>query len=146
MDARRRTEGDVVSAKSLGRRLFAKATMGVPTVLKFAAGTAPPVTARYGDPTRAVDVGGITADDVLRANIWQSLRLKMRPEEERRDARYARRRMMGGLDPDLAVMNSMALQHRIVRQIERETAEKERHRSLRGIIISALGGKPEDFE
>ncbi len=135
------------TAKSLGRRLFARAAVGVPTALKLGAGGAhPPPSPGYGYPLGVGQGAQITAADTARASIWQRLRLQMRPEEERRDVRYTRRHMMGGLDPDLSVLNSVALQHRIIRQIEREKAELERHRGLRAIIITALGGKPEDFE
>lgn len=54
--------------------------------------------------------------------------------------------MMGGLDPDLSVLNSMSLQHRINRQLDRDEETTRRHSGLRATIIRALGGKPEDFE
>lgn len=135
------------AGKSLGRRLFARAVVGVPTALKFGAGPPhPPPSPGYGYPFAGATAGQVTAAEALREKVWKGLRLKMRPEEERRDARYVRRHMMGGLDPDLSVLNSVSLQHRIIRQIEREKAEQERHRGLRGTIIKALGGNPEDFE
>lgn len=135
-----------MSVKTVGRRLFARAAVGVPTALKFASGGHPPPAPGYGYPPTLGQGATITAADSARASIWQKLRLQMRPEEERREVRYSRRHMMGGLDPDLSVLNSVALQHRIIRQIEREKAELERHRGLRSIIITALGGRPEDYE
>jgi len=131
-------------SKMLARRLFARAAIGVPTALKLGAGHPPPPSSGYGPP---INVGGMDdAAMAVREKVWGGLRLQMKPEEERNQLKWTTRNMMGGLDPDLSVLNSMALQHRVKRQVERDVATLKRHQGLRATIIRALGGKPEDFE
>lgn len=82
----------------------------------------------------------------LSQKIWKAIRYGTKMTLERENARYTTRQMMGGLDPDLAVLNSMSLTRRVAIQLDREKAALERQNSLRNRIIRGLGGNPEEFE
>lgn len=139
-----------VLAKAVGRRLFARATIGVPLALKgtisvpnMAAGGPPGIPSSLGGQTlTAVEAGKMA----LREKVWQRIRVDMRPEEEMNGVRWSRRQAMGGLDPDLSVLNSMSVVRRIQIQIDRDKETNEKSRSFRGRIIRMMGGNPEDFE
>lgn len=133
---------------TLGRRLFARAAVGAPVALKIGATGRTPVAGvvdgygGYPQPTPPGMSGG--GNSVANA-IWTALSKQRRTEVELQTATEARRLLMGGLDPDLAVLNSMALQHRVIRQVDRAVAERDRSKSLRARIITMLGGKPEEY-
>lgn len=130
--------------KTLGRRLFAKATMGAPLALS-APQNVPSISG--GMPLGGPPVQfGAGAQLSMVDKIWRAIRVATRPEREKESTRYVRRQMMGGLDPDLAVLNSMSHARRVAIQIDREKAALERQSGLRAKIIIAMGGKPEDFE
>lgn len=134
------------AVKTIGRRLFSRATMGAPLVLKGVGGfTAPPIGA--GVP---ISGGASTSPESLVPSFvertWKAIRSGTKSESEHRDFAWAKRSMMGGLDPDLAVMNSMSHQHRVLRQLDRNKDQFDRERSIRATIIKAMGGNPEDFE
>lgn len=133
------------AVKTVGRRLFAKATMGVPLALKNGAvhiaggGAGVPSTPPPPGMMDAAKMGFVE-------KVWKAVRTGTKTEQEHGELRWVRRNMMGGLDPDLSVLNSMSLQHRVSIQIDREKEIQVRQRSLRHRIITGLGGKPEDFE
>lgn len=133
--------------KTIGRRLFARATVGVPLALNLKhTGAAPPP---MGGGYPVSGLSGMPADPVKMAfteKVWKAVRIGTRPDQEHESLRYTRRAMMGGLDPDLAVLNSMSLARRVQVQIEREVSAREKDRSLRHRIIKGLGGNPEEFE
>lgn len=136
------------AVKSIGRRLFARATMGAPLALKGvvsmpnqASAYPPPMPAGMG-VANAVDAEKFA----FREKVFQRMRVDFRPEEEMNNARWTRRNALGGLDPDLSVLNSMSVGRRIQIQIDRDKAEIERQRSLRSRLIRMMGGNPEDFE
>ena len=137
-------------AKTLGRRLFARgAAVGVPMALKTGF-HGPPPSPSDGYPL-GMNAGqalspAMAAKQSLMQKIWDALRNGMRTHQEHENLRYVRRGMMGGLDPDLAVLNSMSLQRRVQIQIDREKSAREADRSIRHRIIKGLGGNPEDFE
>lgn len=132
--------------KAVGRRLFAKAAVGAPMALKGGAvGLAGPQT-----PTMGMSAASASAADIAKqtffSKVYDHIRKGTRTEQEHGQLRWARRQMMGGLDPDLAVLNSMSLQRRVQIQIDRENQAQAEERSLRHRIIRGLGGNPEDFE
>jgi hypothetical protein len=138
--------------RTIGRRLFSKAVVGAPTALAIRSGPPGP---SIGDSSGGLAFGGVPTiageasgglGAALRDRIYKALWASQREEGPARDRRNVRRYLMGGLDPDLSVLNSVALQHRIGRQIEREEREQERAKSIRARIVRALGGKLEDFE
>jgi uncharacterized protein YqgV (UPF0045/DUF77 family) len=138
--------------KTIGRRLFARATVGVPLALKGTINV-PNTASMYPPPTSGMgSVGGVaataaeTAKYALRERVYQRLRIDMRPDEEAANVRYTRRNALGGLDPDLSVLNSMSVVRRIQIQIDRDKEANEKARSVRSRIIRMLGGNPEDFE
>lgn len=57
-----------------------------------------------------------------------------------------RRYMMGGFDPDLAVLNSMSLQRRVQIQMDRDKAAKDREKTLTAMICRRFGVDPEEFQ
>ncbi len=136
------------AVKSIGRRLFARATMGVPLVLTSGGASlanqmpqgAPPIMGLAGATGMAT-----TAKQALAEKIYQALWKRTKPDEEARSVAYVRRQMMGGLDPDLAVLNSMSHARRVQIQLDREQEAMQRHKGLRASIIRAMGGDPEDF-
>lgn len=128
--------------KLLGRRLFSKATMGVPFALPTVASPA---------MLREVDgfMGGsvLPSDTPTLANtIWRAIGSGMASTQQVANQRYTQRQLMGGLDPDLAVLNSMSVVRRVQLQVDREQVLLDREKSLRHKIIKSLGGNPEDFE
>ncbi len=133
-------------AKTIGRRLFARATMGMPLVLKGGLGPGnptpapPPFLGNMAQAGAAPTGKALLADKIYTA-IWQ----KTKGEQEKRSLAYNRRQMMGGLDPDLAVLNSMSHARRVQIQIDRDQAMEERAKGLRASIIRAMGGNPEEF-
>lgn len=137
------------AAKSIGRRLFSRAVVGAPIALK---GTVSLPNGASMHPPQRPDVGGIAGAGVdaakyaFRDKVFQRMRVDLRPEEELNSVRWTRRNALGGLDPDLSVLNSMSVVRRIQIQIDRDKAEGERQRSLRNTIIRMMGGKPEDFD
>lgn len=139
-----------MNPKSIGRRLFARAAVGVPMALKGGAVNATSPMGVHPPPTPAFGMGMQTAGEMAKqsfiSKIWDSIRVGTRDQQEYGQLRWARRQMMGGLDPDLAVLNSMSLQRRVQIQIDREKEMQERERSIRHRIIRSMGGKPEDFE
>jgi hypothetical protein len=144
----------MTTAKTLGRRLFARAAVGVPTALKFSEqqlgsgqlsgsnlsrnGCGMAVTAPF--------TKGESAKAELRHKIWEALRVKARPEEEIMSVRRERRYLMGGLDPDLSVLNSMSLVRRAQIQIDREIEIREKAKGFRAWLVRSMGGNPEEFE
>lgn len=137
--------------KNIGRRLFAKATVGAPTAVKMASiGPTPPRgLAACGAVTAAAGLGPTEiAKATLRSKVWDALRsnVEAKRESERASVADLRRAMMGGLDPDLSVLNSMSLSRRVSIQIDRELAYRESQKTLRAKIVRMLGGDPEDFE
>lgn len=132
---------------SLTRRLFARATMGVPLALK---GTIHASGGPMGLAGPVFGGGAMSANDtakqVFQQKVWHKIRLDTRPDEDENGIRWMRRQAMGGLDPDLSVLNSMSVVRRIQLQIDRDKANNARSRSLRHRIIRAMGGNPEDFE
>lgn len=134
------------AAKILGRRLFARAAVGIPTALKF---SGQQLGSALGSNVAQNRCGSPIPTDAaysLRGKIWEALRAQSRPEQERLSVRHERRLMMGGLDPDLAVLNSMSLARRVQIQIDREIEIREKSKGLRAWLIKSMGGKPEDFE
>lgn len=82
----------------------------------------------------------------LREKVFRRIRIDMQPQEEMNGIRWQRRQALGGLDPDLAVLNSMSVTRRIQIQIDRDREENARARSFRSRIIRMMGGNPEDYE
>jgi hypothetical protein len=147
--AARVAERDGRHMKSVGRRLFARAAVGVPTALTMGGGIGLPQATTPPPPSMGMNVGraiGDSSRDSLMSKVWDAFNKESKDERNAQDMRYIRRQMMGGLDPDLAVLNSMSLGRRVQLQIEREKAFQDRQRSLRSQIIRRLGGNPEDFE
>lgn len=137
-----------MSVKTVGRRLFAKAAVGVPTALKFSShAPAPPISS--GMPLMGQAAGATAAQVAKQTAVdkaWRAIRVEHKAEREHEDLRYQRRHMMGGLDPDLAVLNSMALQRRVQIQIEREKAVRDRGNTLSARIMRRFGLDPEEFQ
>lgn len=141
------------AVKTIGRRLFARAAVGVPTALKFSAGGLPPTSP---PPPYAIgkNIGlsgsGMTAAQVAKQtamdNAWRAIRVEHKTEREHEDMRSMRRHMMGGLDPDLAVLNSMSLQRRVQIQMDREKAVRDRGNTLSARILRRFGLDPEEYQ
>lgn len=89
---------------------------------------------------------GDVAKQTFMSKVFKALRSGVRSHEERRNTRYGLRIMMGGLDPDLAVLNSMSLARRARIQMDRDRSAMDAENSLRNKIIRSMGGNPEDFE
>lgn len=137
--------------KPLGRRLFARAAVGVPTALKLSQGMPLPPPSVIGMPL----MGGQTAANASLAEIakgeainkaYRAICVEHKTEREHEDMRSMRRHMMGGLDPDLAVLNSMSLQRRVQIQMDREKAARERGNTLSARIMRRFGLDPEEFQ
>lgn len=135
-----------MSAKAMGRRLFSRAAIGVPTALKFGGQHAPPPRGVAACGLPAMPSVQDVAKAELRNNIWKAIRIKGREESDQQDTVYAKRMMMGGLDPDLSVLNSMSLARRVQIQVDRNAQAQDRQRGFRAWIIRSMGGNPEDFE
>lgn len=137
-------------AKTVGRRLFGRAAIGVPLALKGTIGvgnSAPMYPPPSGTAAMGHAIGGADmAKDALREKIWHRVRVDMKPEEEFNGVRWMRRQALGGLDPDLSVLSSMSVVRRIQIQIDRDKEFNERSRSFRAQIIRMMGGDPKDFE
>ena len=138
-----------MSAKTLGRRLFARAAIGVPTALKFVGGGPLPSAPLY-PPNIGMAPTGMAAAQVAKQaaldKAWRAIRIEHKAEREHEDMRSMRRHMMGGLDPDLAVLNSMSLQRRVQIQMDREKAVRERGNTLSARIMRRFGLDPEEFQ
>lgn len=139
------------ATKTIGRRLFARAAVGVPTALKFGAGSvlpsAPPYAPSLGIMTAGAGMSAAhTAKQTAIDKAWKAIRVEHKTEREHEDMRSLRRNMMGGLDPDLAVLNSMSLQRRVQIQMDREKAVRERGNTLSARIMRRFGLDPEEFQ
>lgn len=141
----------MTAAKIIGRRLFARAAVGVPTALKMGAIGFPPSPPMGGSiGLSAGQVAGMTAAQVAKQTVvdkaWKAIRVEHKGEREREDMRSMRRHMMGGLDPDLAVLNSMSLQRRVQIQMDREKAVRDRGNTLSARIMRRFGLDPEEYQ
>ena len=135
--------------KAVGRRLFSKAVMGVPTVLKGGGGGAPiglNIGGRGPPPQPAGLLVGDSTKEIARSKIWNAIWKAGRERSAAQSWRETRRHMMGGLDPDLSFLNSMSVARRVQIQIDRQVAHAESQRTWQAKIVSALGGNPEEFE
>ncbi len=132
-------------AKAVGRRLFGKAAMGVPLALKGTIQVANSAS-MYPPPSPMATDALDMAQASLREKVFRRIRIDMQPQEEMNGIRWQRRQALGGLDPDLAVLNSMSVTRRIQIQIDRDREENARARSFRSRIIRMMGGNPEDYE
>lgn len=137
------------AAKLIGRRLFARgAVIGAPVALKM--GNLPPAVPPTGGSLIGQSGMGGTAAEIAKqtfmSKVWDTVRRGLTTEREHANLRYVRRQMMGGLDPDLAVLNSMHLARRVQIQIDREKQHEQRERSIRHRLIRGMGGNPEEFE
>lgn len=138
------------AAKAMGRRLFARAAVGIPTALKMAhapglnrcAVPTPPAMGVSGMSLSASEAGRQT----FMQKVWSAVRSGTQSHQEYESIRNVRRSMMGGLDPDLSVLNSMSLARRVQIQLEREIRARDQERSIRHRIITGLGGNPKEFE
>lgn len=129
------------TAKTIGRRLFSRAAVGVPTALKFGGSSpgAPPLVQGFM-------AGSNPAQGAAVAHAYKAIRLEHKDERQFEEMRAMRRHMMGGLDPDLAVLNSMSLQRRVQIQMDREKAARERLNTLSARIMRRFGLDPEEFQ
>jgi hypothetical protein len=136
--------------KNVGRRLFARATMGVPLALnsyRNGVASAPP-------PPPSFVAGGIGMGALESAKnapsfmdkVYRALRVETQVDQNVESFRNIRRHAMGGLDPDLAVLNSMSTARRVQIQIDREKAHRDKMQGIRARIIKSLGGDPEEYE
>lgn len=133
-------------SKALGRRLFSRAAVGVPTALKFSSGGGMIPSAPHIGGIGIAQTGMNAARDSAISNAYRAIRVEHKAEREREDMRSMRRHMMGGLDPDLAVLNSMSLGRRVQIQMDREKAVRERGNTLSAIILRRFGLDPEEFQ
>lgn len=130
-------------SRMLGRRLFARATMGVPLALKTVDGTTPEgAFSPRGLRPFSSGVEPETKFDLIWSAIHKATRVSRQQDQRSRRRAY----LMGGLDPDISVLNSVATQHRIQMQIDRDQVRQERDNSITARIVRAMGGNPEDFE
>lgn len=139
------------AAKSIGRRLFSRAAIGVPTALKFGGSGAllpsqPPAPNMAYAGSNGAQTGVQVAKQAALNKAWAAIRIEHKSEREMEDLRDRRRYMMGGLDPDLAVLNSMSLGRRVQIQIEREKAVRDRANTLSARIMRRFGIDPEEFQ
>lgn len=138
------------TVKTIGRRLFARAAVGVPTALKFSSGGPFPAAPPPYPPSMGLSAGGMTAAQTAKQlavdKAWRAIRVEHKTEREHEDMRSMRRHMMGGLDPDLAVLNSMSLQRRVQIQMDREKAVRDRGNTLSARIMRRFGLDPEEFQ
>jgi hypothetical protein len=134
--------------KTIGRRLFARAAVGVPTALKFSSnpGLPPPPAMALNAASAIGMTAAQSAKQSLVEKIYQACWKGTQDHQQTESVRSVRRSMMGGLDPDLAVLNSMSLSRRVALQIDREIQARERERSIRHRIITSLGGNPDEFQ
>ena len=132
--------------KSIGRRLFAKAAVGAPAMLKR--GEYRPVQEARLAPGFPGELGPRMSSEkiALRNRIWGAIQKANRTVDRAAVMRDMRRNMLGGIDADLAVMNSMSLVRRVDIQIERNRARDFERENLRASIIRMMGGDPEDFQ
>jgi hypothetical protein len=141
----------MMTVKTIGRRLFSRAAIGVPTALKLGAHPGlPPSTIGAGAGVAGV-VGGNAYNPgdpkaAAMTQAWRAIRVEQKAEREFEDMRSMRRHMMGGLDPDLAVLNSMSLQRRVQIQMDREKAVRDRANTLSARILRRFGLDPEEFQ
>lgn len=138
-------------AKTIGRRLFARAAVGVPTALAVGGGGHGHLPSMISAPPPIGVAGGMNAAKsstsfAMMEKVWGLFNKESKADREMYDRRSQRRAMMGGLDADLAVLNSMSLQRRVQIQMDREKAFHDHATGLRAKIIRRLGGNPEDFE
>lgn len=139
------------TVKAIGRRLFARAAVGVPTALKLSQGMPhPPPSSIGGMPLMGASPARSAGDSLAKYaatdKALRAFRVEHKAEREHEDMRSMRRHMMGGLDPDLAVLNSMSLQRRVQIQMDREKAVRDRANTLSARILRRFGLDPEEFQ
>lgn len=132
--------------KTIGRRLFSRAAIGVPTALKFGGDRPLTNSGRIGVPVGGSPFASDNAKQIAVEKAWRAIRVEHKAERELEDMRSMRRHMMGGLDPDLAVLNSMSLQRRVQIQMDREKAVRDRANTLSARIMRRFGLDPEEFQ
>jgi hypothetical protein len=98
------------------------------------------------NPHSAGQSAAQVAKETAISNAYKAIRVEHKTEREHEDMRSMRRHMMGGLDPDLAVLNSMSLQRRVQIQMDRERAVRERGQTLSARIMRRFGLDPEEFQ
>jgi hypothetical protein len=137
-------------SKNIGRRLFSRGAVGVPVALGLPSVATvipqPPPSPNFYNSTLTGAEAGSSISRSLIGRAWDIFSKESHADRQQQEIRWQRRNMMGGLDPDLAVLNSMSMGRRIQIQMDREAAYRAQEQSLRLSIFLRLGGKREDFE
>lgn len=88
------------------------------------------------------------ASRALNRKIWKAIRKSERDGDRDfhlQHREYAKQ-LLGGLDPDLYVLNSIPFARRVMMQMERDKLKIKETQSWKNKLVRALGGNPEDFE
>jgi hypothetical protein len=134
-------EGVKVLAKKMGRRLFSRGSLMAPVALATQNDGGFIGRPESGSPL----IGGIGGSDAVRMKVWETLRKERRKDEFRENRRHVQRYLCGGIDPDIACLQSLPYSTQVRMQADRQEADERKRRGLIARIAIMFGADPDEF-
>lgn len=137
-----------VLAKKMGRRLFSRGSLMAPVVLVTQTDGSSPMPPSRGVGLRQALGGESTLNDpkeVIRGKVRTALHNERRRTETSEHRKYAQRYLCGGLDPDIACLQSLPYSTQVRMQLDRQEMEAQTRKGLVARIAQFFGADPDEF-